>query len=110
MPGSEPLSEVVEQKLQAAFAGREIELHAARALLASYGEESWHQEQNRVRLAILKLGGTSIRGVEAWVQLAKNDYRDALAHAEYPEQMRSFSTTPEMVERDRNQYKEWLNR
>jgi hypothetical protein len=109
MPGAEPFSNQVEQKLLALFGGNEMELQAARRLLATYGEERWHREQNRVRLAILKLSGKSISNIEPWVRRAKEDYRDALANAEFPEQMKSLSSTPEMLERDRKQYLDWLN-
>lgn len=85
-------------------------------LLARYGSEPSEHEPDRVRLDILKLAGSSIEAVETWVNVAKTDYRDVLAAAEYPSQLRSptWKLTEEDLSRialiDRKQYTDWLDR
>ena len=85
-------------------------------ILNQYGTESYEQEIVRVRLDILKLAGNSIEDVEKWVKIAKKDYRDILASAEYPGQLLAptWRMPKDEVSRiqttDRNQYEEWVNR
>ena len=55
-------------------------------LLASYGRESYQQEHERVLMDILKLAKGDIKQVEELVARAKNDYRDIIFWAEYPEE------------------------
>jgi hypothetical protein len=73
-------------------------------------------EPERVQLAILKLSEGDPDKLRQNVELAKIDYRDVLAGAEYPEQMESgataYNTETEDYEailaRDREQYESWL--
>jgi len=86
---------------------------AAMDLLDSYGLETWHREKDRVQLAILKLSGGNLEELRRLVDMAKTDYRDVLAYAEYPGEFRSASRTPPheldaIRQRDREQYLAWL--
>jgi len=87
------------------------------AILNKYGTESYHKEQTRIHLAILKLSGGQLDKLETYLETARTDYRDVLAWAEYPEEMKIGYTakskmTPEQVtdlrRRDREQYLNWL--
>jgi len=53
-------------------------------LLDGYGKRQGDAEPHRVHLAILKLSGGSIDKLRKNVELARGDYRDVLAPAEYP--------------------------
>jgi hypothetical protein len=74
-------------------------------------------ESPRVQLAILKLSEGDPEKLLHYVQAARIDYRDVLAWAEYPEQLRSGKTRfnasldeyEAMLERDRRQYESWLD-
>ena len=84
------------------------------ALLDRYGAEDYHRERERVQLAILKLCEEKSSADPAeYVELACVDYRDVLALAEYPNQMRHApSIDPRLREtliaKDRAQYLAWL--
>ena len=88
------------------------------ALLDRYGVESHEQERDRVHLAILKLSDEEdLTEPTRYVEIAKRDYRDVLAWAEYPGQMRTPThavRSPEqqraIVRADREQYEAWLKR
>lgn len=86
-----------------------------RARLDEYGLESHEQERRRVQLAILKLCQENGPGeLEKLVRLAKYDYRDILAWAEYPHQMHLIkneqgASNVELIRRDSEQYQAWLN-
>ncbi len=58
------------------------------ALLDTYGTETYERERERVQLAVLKLSKGDIDRLHKFVTVAKRDYRDALAWAEYPSAMR----------------------
>jgi len=87
-------------------------------LLAEYGNEEWHREVDRVRVAILKLAAGSVDGLLSAIETANRDYRDVLAVAEYPQYLRNVNpsesvSSDEMqriVESDWKQYSEWLAR
>jgi len=82
--------------------------------LARYGTESYEQEAVRVRLAVLKLAGADQARLHSLVDAAKSDFRDVLAWAEYPAQMKSDSwllapaENKLLVQQDRDQYEDWL--
>lgn len=71
----------------------------------------------RVQLAILKLSEGDTERLLHFIEAARIDYRDVLAWAEYPEQMRSGNTRDNtsleeyeaMLRRDRSQYDAWLD-
>ena len=88
-------------------------------LLDEYGVESHEKGQPRVQLAILKLSEGERERLPNLVRMAKRDYRDVLAYAEYPEAMRigpkkmrqlSTKEAQALRQRDKRQYKRWLNR
>jgi hypothetical protein len=54
------------------------------AQLDTYGVESHEPEQERVQLAVLKLGEGIENKVRRFLAAAKDDYRDVLYWAEYP--------------------------
>lgn len=82
------------------------------AQLQSYEE----YEPPRVQLAILKLSNGDPAKLQGYIEAARLDYRDVLAWAEYPEQLRSGKTrynTPlkeyeAILKADRQQYDDWL--
>ena len=74
---------------------------------------SYERERDRVQIAILKLSG--LKRLAEMVALAKTDYRDALAAAEYPLEFRAsgrFEPPAAEMDRirqeDRRQYLDWL--
>ena len=85
-------------------------------LLAQYGSRDGDRERDRVRLAILKLSDGDPVKLRNNVAAAMLDYRDVLAWAEYPEQMRTgksaFNSSRDEIEeitkRDSEQYRAWL--
>ena len=85
------------------------------SLLAEYGGESWHREPARVRLATLKLANGSVRRLRAEIEVAKLDFRDVLALAEYPGYMKHHdgqlaqAEAQRIISADWKQYQEWLS-
>jgi hypothetical protein len=88
-------------------------------LLDSYGVEPYERECERVQLAILKLSGGSIEELLSHLEVAKRDYRDVLAWAEFPHEMKlsaneMHAMPPEAAkdirDKDSQQYLEWLQR
>jgi hypothetical protein len=53
--------------------------------LDRYGTESWHLERDRVQLAVLRLSAGSVTEVSKYIDLARVDFRDVIAPAEYPQ-------------------------
>lgn len=86
------------------------------AILDRYGSNENEPERERVQLAILKLCEEKGDGDPAdLVQVAKADYRDVLAWAEYPHQSKSppqgdRETRETLIARDRDQYERWLRK
>jgi hypothetical protein len=88
---------------------------AVMSLLNEYGVEKWHPEKWRVRLAILRLVDGRFAQLRAHVDMAKQDYRDVLAYAEYPSYMREVppsekidsSKKQALIEQDWQQYQGW---
>ena len=86
-------------------------------LLNEYGRESYETGAERVRLAILKLCGGDRDRLPELVKMAKADFRDVLAYAEYPEEMKTdpvkmrdmpVEKAKSLRMRDRDQYEKWL--
>lgn len=91
----------------------DVDPQAIMDVLDEYGV----QGRERVHLAILKLSEGDRERLPELVQMAKRDYRDVLAYAEYPEEIKtSFAVmrtlSPKEVQamrrRDREQYRKWL--
>ncbi len=84
--------------------------------LRSYGRGPHQREPDRVRLAILKLTDEAgMDSLERHLAVAKMDYRDVLAAAEYPGQMRAGATVAvgsseraRLAQSDLEQYLRWL--
>jgi hypothetical protein len=87
---------------------------AASALLDGYGAAAHEREHLRVRVAALKLSAGRLAQLEWVMSHARQDYRDIVAWAEYPEEMNqpTWRLAPREVERlraaDRSQYLAWL--
>lgn len=78
------------------------------AILAEYGSEEWQREEDRVRLAVLKLANRNMKDLRYWIEQAKRDYRDVLGPAEYPQYGRSRGPQDKIIESDWAQYEKWL--
>lgn len=84
-------------------------------ILSSYGKESYHREQDRVHLGILKLARTDMDKLREFTQLACVDYRDLLCAAEYPLSSHPFDLSQkepekyrELQEKEVAEYEAWL--
>jgi hypothetical protein len=106
-------SSILKRKLATLFPDAAI-WAVVEAELSRYGTESHEQGAARVRLAILKLAGTSLEKLREQVDIAKRDYRDTLAMAEYPTELvnPTWRQPPDQVEsirrQDFQQYRDWL--
>jgi hypothetical protein len=87
-------------------------------VLDKYGVESHERGRARVQLAILKLSEGERERLKELVGIAKRDFRDVLAYAEYPEEMSigfigvsqlSSIEVKELRKRDKEQYLNWLD-
>lgn len=91
----------------------EVRAEAA-GLLGQYGTQAHEREEIRVRVAALKLSDGSPDRLRDLITRAKQDYRDVLAWAEYPEEMRGLTWRLPAAEQariraaDRAQYLAWL--
>jgi hypothetical protein len=87
---------------------------SAEAELGRYGIGDHEPEAERVRLAVLKLAGDDLERLRSNVRAAKGDYRDVLAWAEYPAQIKADSwrlpddERERLVQADLAQYHAWL--
>jgi hypothetical protein len=84
----------------------------ARALLSRYGQESWHREVLRVRMACLKCAEGDLAALKREVEDACCDYRDVLVAAEYPRYAgaKDDEGRKRSIEDDWRELQEWLNR
>lgn len=113
------LSPAVEVRVEILWSTAE-DRRQVREALATYGLEPYEQEQDRVRLAILKLSDGEVGKVLSMTSAAKRDYRDVLMCAEFPEEGRAtWALRPHLTQADqdrlveirrgdRRQYEEWL--
>ena len=105
--------EILQHKLVCLFPDSDAR-NSIQQELARYGLEEYEREIDRVRLAILKVAGVSPAQVREWVEIAKRDYRDVLAAAEYPNQLTNPTWQMTPAERqalsaeDLRQYLDWL--
>ena len=79
------------------------------SILEGYGSG----ESFRVFAAALKEGKGNLERLKQMVDLAITDYRDLLAAAEYPAQMKEglFSShSPKTMKEDEKQYYDWFNK
>ena len=86
----------------------------AAATLEEYGLLPHEREPVRVRIAALKLSRGDLGRLREAIEHARRDYRDVLAWAEYPEELRSPTWRLSVGEvervraRDLAQYRDWL--
>jgi hypothetical protein len=88
------------------------------ATLSEYGTEKWHPGPARVQLAALKVANGSVQKLRACIEVAKRDFRDVLAAAEYPAyhkigfRVRDLPAEEQsrIINSDWRQYEEWLKR
>lgn len=89
------------------------------SVLSEYGAERWERGKARVQLAALKLANGDLEALKKHITLAKQDYRDMLAAAEYPEystngmfRVRELPAKEQqrIVDSDRKQYETWLRK
>lgn len=118
IPGEQPVPESsradVERVTRREFA--EGEFMAILEILDEYGRESWERETSRVQLAILKLADGDLDALMEYLSVAKKDYRDVLAWAEYPTYLSRTTPGQDLSENERQelysldwkQYSEWL--
>lgn len=84
--------------------------------LQAYGVEPHEREPFRLYLAILKLSEEDhLSDPSFYLKVAKQDYRDVLAWAEYPNQTRfgpdaDPKERAECVRKDEAQYRAWLEK
>lgn len=82
--------------------------------LNKYGQEPHEGAISRVQLAILKVAGLSFEKIREWTGIAKRDFRDVLAAAEYPEELITptwkipQSECRAVREKDAEQYRRWI--
>jgi hypothetical protein len=95
-------------------AGEEAEILS---LLSEYGVDHRRRETNRVRLAVLKLAAGDAHRVKHYVECARNDYRDVLSWAEYPNYCKLLTPwklpqaqVEQTIDADWAEYQEWLGR
>lgn len=99
-----------------------------RIIKRDYGENNYNQitslideieepEKIRVQVAVLKLGGGDFEKLKYAVQVAKVDYRDVLATAEYPRYFHAldidqFSDQKHntVIDSDLEDYTSWLKK
>jgi hypothetical protein len=88
------------------------------SVLTEYGTEKWHREPSRVQLAAMKLADGDVNALRRHIDTAKQDYRDVLAAAEYPEYSKKMFRVRELPSREQNrivdddwrQYETWLRK
>lgn len=86
--------------------------------LDEYGTEDWQRERERVQSAVLKLAAGTLDDLRRYINLAKLDYRDVLAPAEYPRYTKKMfhidKLTAEerqrIIDADWKQYQDWFTR
>ena len=101
--------QILERKLQGLFPSDE-DRERARAILA---ELVAGVEGERVAFAALKLAGSDLGELRRCADAARTDYRDILAWAEYPRQMRLGASAPAADlstarREDAAEYQRWL--
>ena len=92
----------VEEFAAACFPGRDVA--PLLAILDGYGSRPWHNERERVHLAILRLSAGDEEKLRRYVAMADTDYRDVLVAAEYP------PPSAEQVKADRARAEEILRK
>lgn len=106
--------DAVLEKIRLVFPGRDPK--EILSCLEDYGAESRETEKYRVYLAILKLcEEEKLSDPSPYVKAAKQDFRDVLAWAEYPNQMkhgpaRDPEQSARLIKQDQEQLQAWLSK
>jgi GrpB-like predicted nucleotidyltransferase (UPF0157 family) len=82
------------------------------AVVDNYGAEPYQREKERVQMAALKIAGGNLARLREAMALARTDYRDVLATAEYPNELRAGFTEDVLARariKDAQQYRAWLD-
>lgn len=82
-------------------------------ILNEYGEKDYQRERERVCLAVLKLSEGDLEKLRRNMDIAKVDYRDVLALAEYPNYIKAGLNMTDRekkinIDLDWKQYCDWL--
>ncbi|HEY8164824.1 MAG TPA: hypothetical protein VIF83_04645, partial [Gemmatimonadaceae bacterium] len=104
--------ELVSQLVARVFSAKDQA--TALEMLDSYGAAAHEREPVRVRVALLKLSNGKLSELEHLIAHARQDYRDVLAWAEFPQELEqpTWQMPADRVAQirgaDRAQYLEWL--
>ena len=117
--GSQPVPDVTEMDVER-IVERDFkyDFTTVMALLNELRTDQRNSRNARVQLAALKLANGSMERLRSNIELAKRDYRDVLAYAEYPKYIRNGFRVRElpadeqlqMIDNDWRQYNEWLRK
>ena|ERR1700719_2755561 len=98
----------------------ETQFDSVMAVLKVYGESaSGRRERPRVQLAALKLADGHLGALRTHINTAVQDFRDVVGPAEYPEYSKQvafrlrkppLAEEQRIIDRDRKQYEDWLQR
>jgi hypothetical protein len=117
---SQPIPRVTEQDV-ARIVRRDFaenQSDAVMRVLNAFGAARSEGGRGRVHLAALKLANGNLDALKAQIEIAREDYRDVLAPAEYSEyserpfQVRDLPVGEQqrIIANDWKQYEEWLRR
>jgi hypothetical protein len=110
------LGEKMIEKARRLFPGPTLD--EALAILDDYGAEPYQREKERVQLAALKISNGDLERLREAMKIARTDYRDVLAAAEYPNEFRAGMASPDPPaeadlsrarHEDARQYRAWLD-
>lgn len=115
-PTPQVTAQDVDRVVRRDFPG--VPLAGIYSILARYGEDSFHRETDRVRLAVLKLASGDVSRLKTEIEGATCDYRDTLAAAEYPGYSKKMFHIDRLAETEKKkiidsdwiQYEEWLRK
>ncbi len=85
--------------------------------LEAYGKETFHREQDRVKLGVLYLLSQEPEKLDSFVYLACTDYRDLLCAAEYPHSSKRWGLKEKnpkkykkLKEKEEKEYLAWIEK
>ncbi len=118
---SQPLPSITDDDVQRIVLRDFAAIQVAEVLtvLDEYGEETWHREPARVRIAALKLAAGCLDRLRNQIAIANVDYRDVLTPAEFPKYNSKrvveldklpLDEVQRIIDADWEQYQEWLTR
>jgi hypothetical protein len=103
---------ILDEKIQLYFPENESQSVILNEL-KKYGVEKHEIEIDRVYLSIIKCANGNIDKIGEFVKIAKHDYRDIIARAEYPNQFENGFTDDKelskiLEKKDKKQFQEWI--